>query len=101
MQPLTAGLGVLALFASFFLGGLSAAAAQVTTPTARTPILLTATVASGAPATLVPAPLAPGVVPRTTSIPTPERSPIAATQTAAIATIAAADVTATARAGLP
>src|SRR5712692_1417534 len=103
MRPLTGGLVVLALFAGFLLGGLSAAAAaaQVATPTTRTPIFLTATVADRAPATLVSATLAPGGVPRTTGIPTPEGGNIAATQTAAIATIAAADVTATARAGVP
>jgi hypothetical protein len=107
MRPLTGGLLLLTLFAGFLLGGVSglagltgaAAAAQVVTPIARSPIALTATVGGGALATLVPGTQVPGVVPRTTGVPVPAPDSVAATRTAAIATIAAADVTATARPG--
>lgn len=108
MRPLTGGLLLLTLFAGFLLGGVSglaglsgaAAAAQLPTPTTRSPIAVTATV-GGAPGTVFPGTQVPGVVPRTTSVPAPERDSAVATQTAALATIAAADVTATARAGSP
>jgi hypothetical protein len=99
MRPLTSRLVLCAPLLGCLLVGWSGAtaAAQVGLPTA-TPAFPTITLPRGV---LSPTPLAPGVAPRSTTGPTLTRGNVEATQTAAIATIAAADATATARAAQP
>ena len=100
MRPLTSRLVLCAPLIGCLLVGWSGAtaAAQVGPPTTATPAVTTITLPGGV---LSPTPLAPGGAPRATTGPTVTRGNLEATQTAAIATIAAADATATARAAQP
>src|SRR3954453_7535341 len=100
MRPLTSRLVLCAPLIGCILVGWSGAtaAAQVGPPPTPTRALPTRTLPGGA---RPPTPLAPGGAPRATTGPALTRGNIEATQTAAIATIAAADATATARAAQP
>jgi hypothetical protein len=100
MRPFTSRLVLCAPLIGCLLVGWSGAtaAAQIGPPTPATPAVPTITLPGGV---LSPTPLAPGGAPRATTGPTVTRGNLEATQTAAIATIAAADATATARAAQP
>ena len=100
MRPLTSRLVLCAPLIGCLLVGWSGAtaAAQVGLPATATPVFQITPLPGGLPS---PTPLVPGGAPRATTGPTLTRGNVEATQTAAIATIAAADATATARAAQP